>query len=144
MSEFLDNINRRDDSEHPERANAETASGDDVDMSVLTGFAEAQCEGDPDLIVELIDLYLDEFPLQLSAIKDCSMKADAIALKRAAHTLKGSSSNLGVNGVAELCGELELTDLSLSFQQANVLIDRMEQTFARVRPLFLAERQSRI
>jgi HPt (histidine-containing phosphotransfer) domain-containing protein len=144
MSEFFDNNNRYENFAQPDRATAEPLGQNDVDMSVLTGFDEAQCEGEPDLIVELIDLYLDEFPLQLSAMKDCVEKADEIALKRTAHTLKGSSANLGVNGVAELCEELESTDLSASFQPANILIDRMEQTFARVRPLFLAERQGRI
>lgn len=116
---------------------------DDVDMSLLLGFEEAQCEGEPDLIVELIDLYLADVPQQLSAMKDFVLKADEISLKRAAHTLKGSSANLGVNSIAVLCEEIEQTDFSESFQQGNKLFDRLEQAFARVIPIFLAERQSR-
>jgi len=136
MSDFKNEINGTE--------NANRASIDDVDLSVLLGFAEAQCEDEPDLIVELIDLYLADFPRQLSVMKDSVLKADEISLKRAAHTLKGSSANLGVNGVAVLCEEIEEMDSSESFQQSNDLINRLEQTFARVRPIFLAERQGRV
>lgn len=123
---------------------ANRASIDDVDLSVLLGFAEAQCEDEPDLIVELIDLYLNDFAQQLSVMKDGVLNADENSLKRAAHTLKGSSANLGVNGVAALCEKIEKTDSSESFQESNDLICRMEETFARVRPIFLAERQGRV
>ncbi len=136
MSDFKNEINGTE--------NANRVSIDDVDLSVLLGFAEAQCEDEPDLIVELIDLYLADFPQQLSVMKDSVLRADEICLKRAAHTLKGSSANLGVNAITALCEEIEQTDLSESFQQINVFINRLEQTFARVRPLFLAERQGRV
>lgn len=120
------------------------ANRDNVDLSVLLGFEEAQCEGEPDLIVELIDIYLANVPHQLSVMKDCVLKADANSLKRVAHNLKGSSANLGVNSVAALCEEIEQTDFSQSFQESKIFIDLLEQTFARVRPVFLAERQRRV
>ena len=145
MSDFNNEINRvkRERDAPSQSKSAEPASFDDIDMSVLLGFEEAQCEGEPDLIVELIDLYLADVPQQLSAMRDGVLKSDRDSLKRAAHTLKGSSANLGVNAVTVLCEELELTDSSESFQSSNILINRLEQTFARVRPVFLAERQSR-
>lgn len=127
--------------------NGEKASGakfDDVDLSVLTAFEDAQCAGEPDLIVELIDLYLDDAPKQLSAMKDSISRADRIALQRAAHTLKGSSANLGVNRIAALCREIEQTDFGASFRAARDLTNRLERAFARVRAVFLAERQSRV
>lgn len=146
MADFTNDINGTENESdgQSQSENAIPASIDDVDLSVLLGFAEAQCEDEPDLIVELIDLYLADFPQQLSAMKDSILQADEIALKRAAHTLKGSSANLGVNGVAMLCEEIEKTDSSESVQQANVLISQLEQTFARVRPIFLAERERRV
>lgn len=145
MSDFTNKINRvnREDDVQSESSSADWTSLNDVDMSVLTSFEEAQCEGEPDLIVELIDLYLEDVPHQLSAMKDSVLKADEVSLKRAAHTLKGSSANLGVEGVAVICGEIEQTDFGKSIEYVNILIDRLEQTFARVRPIFLAERQSR-
>lgn len=139
MSDFTDEYNRK----QSESENIATASSDDVDISVLLGFEDAQGEGEPDLIVELIDLYLEDVPPQLSAMKDFVLKADAVSLKRAAHNLKGSSANLGAKAVAMLCEELEQTGLSDSLQQSNI-IDRLEQAFTRVCKLFLAERLNRV
>jgi HPt (histidine-containing phosphotransfer) domain-containing protein len=146
MSDIINNINShgREYGKQPESRIADEAVFDDVDLSVLLGFEDAQCEDEPDLIVELIDLYLADFPQQLSVMKDSVSRADEISLKRSAHTLKGSSANLGVNGVAALCREIEETDSSESFQQSNDLINRMEETFARVRLIFSAERQRRV
>lgn len=126
-----------------ESANAERASIEDIDLSVLTSFEEAQCEGEPDLIVELIDLYLSDFPQQLSAMKDCVLNGNQNSLNRCAHNLKGSSANLGVKSIAVLCEELEQSESGESTQKSDI-INRLEQAFARVRSLFLAERQKRI
>jgi len=42
---------------------------DPVDMAVLTSLEDAQSEGNPDLIVELIDLYLKEAARLLTAVQ---------------------------------------------------------------------------
>lgn len=146
MSDFTNDFNGTESAfdAAPQLENMNPVTIDDIDLSVLLGFEEAQGEGEPDLIIELIDLYLDDCPRQLSVMKDSVLKADEISLKRAAHTLKGSSANLGVNSVAGFCAEIEETDVSQSFLESNVLINRLEQTFARVQTIFLAERQSRI
>lgn len=146
MSEFPNNVSfaNRESSAESKSKNTEAGNSDDIDMSVLLGFEDAQGDGEPDLIVELIDLYLEDVPLQLSAMKDFVLKADAVSLKRAAHNIKGSSANLGAKAVAALCEELEQTDLSDSLQQSKIIIDRLEQAFARVHTLFSAERLNRV
>ncbi len=123
---------------------AEQTNVDDVvDLSVLKSFEEAQSEGEPDLIVELIDLYLADAPRQLSVIKDSILNGDQATLKRAVHTLKGSSANLGVKALAALCEEIERTDVGETFRQPDVIINRLEQIFARIRSILLTERESR-
>ncbi len=146
MSDFPDNTDgkKREYNRQSESKVANKTSFDDVDLAVLLGFADMQGEDEPDLIVELIDLYLADFPQQLSIMKDSVSRADEISLKRAAHTLKGSSGNLGINGIAAICQLIEETDSSQSFQNSNELINQMEEIFARVRLIFLAERQGRI
>lgn len=144
MSDFPFNSNESEFDIKSESEVAEAACFEDVDLSVLLGFAGVQGEDEPDLIVELVDLYLADFPRQLSVMKDSILRADESSLKRAAHTLKGSSANLGVNGTALLCEQIEKTDSSEFFQQSNLIIKQLEETFARVRPIFLAERQRRV
>lgn len=145
MSEFTNETNsiEREFNTPPESEVAGEKNFDDVDLSVLLDFEAAQCDGEPDLIVELIDLYLADVPLQLTAIKDSILKADEISFKRAAHNLKGSSANLGVISIARLCEELEQIDFTRSLQKINTYVNHLEQAFARVQQIFLAERQNR-
>lgn len=146
MSDFLNTINyiNRESDLALSGHNTDETDFEIVDMSVLTAFEEVQGKGEPDLIVELIDLYLAEFPKKLSAMKDFVMNNDWDSLKRIAHNLKGSSANLGVNGIAQLCQKIEQTDFSKSLHFSNIFITLLEQTFMRVHQILNAERQSRI
>lgn len=114
---------------------AELETFGDVDLSILNCVEKAQCEGKPDLIVELIGLNLADVPLQLSAIKDFILKADEVYLKRLP-IIKGSSANLGVISIARLCGELQQIDFIQSLQKTSAYVNHLEQAFARVRRFF--------
>ena len=116
---------------------------DGVDISVLTNFEEIQIEGEPDLIVELIELYLEDAPRQMAVMQKALTNIDVLALVRAAHSLRGSSASLGARQMAALCEELEQIGCTDSFQKANLFLLRLEQEFMRVRQAFIAERQRR-
>src|SRR5687767_4508129 len=70
---------------------------DAVDMAALTDLEDAQVEGDPDLVVELIDLYLEDSSDKLAAIREAIAKTDEASLRRATHSLRGSSASLGAH-----------------------------------------------
>jgi HPt (histidine-containing phosphotransfer) domain-containing protein len=124
-------------------AGAEDAPPEAVDLGVLAGLEGLQDEGEPSLVVELIDLYLEEAPRQLASMFEAEASADADALRRAAHSLKGSSASLGAFGAAALCGELEHADCGDSSRGAGELIARLGQELERVRRVFAAERRKR-
>ena len=126
------------------RTSAPDTVSDAVDMAVLTSFEEAQGEGEPDLVVELIDLYLEDTPHRVAAMREAMAKTDGQSLERAAHCLKGSSASLGAGQVAVLCEELEQIARDFSFQAVEVVVTRLEHEFERVRQTFLAERQRRL
>jgi HPt (histidine-containing phosphotransfer) domain-containing protein len=110
-----------------------------VDMTVLAAFEELQEVGEPDLVVELIDLFLQEAPLRIGAIRRAVTDADGLSLKCAAHSLKGSSGTLGVRPLAALCEKLErLADDALS-PEATVLVNRLEEEFVRAHSVLVAE-----
>ena len=126
------------------RTSAPDTVSDAVDMAVLTSFEEAQGEGEPDLVVELIDLYLEDTPHRVAAMREAMAKTDGQSLERAAHCLKGSSASLGAGQVAVLCEELEQIARDFSLQAVEVVVTRLEHEFERVRQTFLAERQRRL
>ena len=114
-----------------------------VDLAALRGFEEIQAEGEPDLVVELIDLYLEDAPRKLAVMLEAAAGADEEFLRRAAHSLKGSSASLGAFGMASLCAELERADCGDSSGRAGALLARLGQELERVREVFAAERLKR-
>ena len=115
-----------------------------IDQTVLFALAQAQEEGEPDLIVELIDLYLEDAPQWVEAIRAAVAQADAASIKRAAHTLKGSSGSVGVRQVAEICKLFEQTDFSIPAASGETLMQLLDREFERARAALLTERDQRI
>ena len=116
--------------------------GDAVDMEVLSSFEALQTDDGSDLIVELIDLYLEDSPLRIASMREASLTTDWLVLKRAAHNLKGSSSNLGVRHVARTCEQIERIDHSSPGVEK--LLQRLECEFAAANEMLLAERHRRL
>jgi HPt (histidine-containing phosphotransfer) domain-containing protein len=68
---------------------------------------ELEQETDYEFVIELIDIFLDETPKQIQAIGTALTAQSLPSLMIAAHTLKGSSLNLGAKHFGELCLKLE-------------------------------------
>jgi HPt (histidine-containing phosphotransfer) domain-containing protein len=124
--------------------NAPGSVSDAVDMTVLASLEEAQPEGEPDLIVALIDLFLEDTPRRLVVMSAMLAARDLPALRRAAHGVKGSSSTLGAQRMARLCEAVEEGSEDNSPEAVGLLLDGLNQEFARVRQAFLTERQRRV
>ena len=114
-----------------------------IDPVVLASLDEAWDEGEADLVVELIDLYLGDAPQWVKAMRTAAAENDATLLKRAAHTLKGSSGSLGVRQVAEVCGMLEL-NCSGSAARVDELLQLLDREFDTARAALAAERLRRL
>ena len=114
-----------------------------IDPAVLASLDEAWEAGEPDLVVELIDLYLGDAPQWVETMRTAAAGADATVLQRAAHTLKGSSGSLGIHQVAEVCRMLELS-CGESAAKADELLQQLDREFAIARAALAAERLRRV
>jgi HPt (histidine-containing phosphotransfer) domain-containing protein len=114
-----------------------------VDMDVLNSFEELQSDDGSDLIVELIDLYLEDAPLRIRAIREAAVRSEWVQLQRAAHNLKGSSSNLGVRHVAEMSAKLEVAAHADSSDGVDALVQLLEYKFAKAHEALATERRKR-
>jgi HPt (histidine-containing phosphotransfer) domain-containing protein len=119
-------------------------TNDAVDLDVLNAFQQLQPDDGSDLIVELIDLYLQDASQRIAEITEASAKGEWATVNRAAHNLRGSSSNLGVRHTAEICGELERADGRLARAAVAELIERLNAELVRASELLIAERQRRL
>ena len=64
-------------------------------------------DNDPQLLRDLVDLFLDECPRLVDEIRVALERKDAKAVQRGAHSLKGSTSNLAAKMASEAALKLE-------------------------------------
>ncbi len=69
-----------------------------------------------DDLKEIIDSFLQLLPGQVDAIESSARMSDAVNMRLHAHTLKGSSSNVGALALSEISHKLE--DLAKAGQTA--------------------------
>lgn len=89
----------------------------------------------------LLDTFLADSEERMRLLKQTFAAGESEALRRAAHSFKGSCSNLGASELAALCCELESLARDERLADAPAMIGRIEREFAIVGILFRAERQ---
>jgi HPt (histidine-containing phosphotransfer) domain-containing protein len=112
-----------------------------VDFSVMASFKDA--DDDSDIVVELIDLFLDDVPQKLERMREAEVLKNVVSVRGVAHGLKGSSASLGADYMATLCNEVESSAGNLSDHDMNTLLTRLDFEFERVRLALSAERYKR-
>lgn len=115
-----------------------------VDVSMLLSLEAAQAEGAPDIIVELIDLYFEDTPRRVAAVRRALEDEDVSALRWAAHGLRGSSASLGARRLAALCDELEGLPGEELTREGAALLTRLVREFDCVWQVFADERSRRL
>ena len=77
------------------------------DEAINVKLVMAQLDGDLSLLKEIVGLFLDDCPKQLSSIRDAIERGSAQDLERAAHAFKGSVGNFGASAAFEVALNLE-------------------------------------
>jgi HPt (histidine-containing phosphotransfer) domain-containing protein len=62
---------------------------------------------DPEFMGELVEMFLTDVTDQLVSLERAIASQDWTSTSRLAHRLRGASSNVGAEGLARLCSELE-------------------------------------
>jgi HPt (histidine-containing phosphotransfer) domain-containing protein len=111
-----------------------------LDQSVLNRLRQLRQPGQPDPVAELIDLFLMDMPKRIQQMDDALARQDANSLRVAAHTLKGSSKNMGAQRLAQICAELEAQSREASFTHAPQLIAAIKMQAAELTLALEAEK----
>lgn len=93
----------------------------------------ALLDGDPDLIITIVDSFLDDCPDYMDAIREAVETGDAEVLKREAHGLKGAAGSLRAQSASEAAEVLEEMGRSDDFAGAEAALDTLEQEIGRLK-----------
>ena len=110
-----------------------------LDRKVISGLRGLQGEDETDIVAELAGMFLDDARQRLSALEEAMLGDDAPAVERLAHTLKGSSANMGGRGMSALCARLEDAGAAGDLSQGFRLLARLKEEFVRVDRAFETE-----
>lgn len=86
----------------------------------------------------LIDTFVQDSTDRISTLRNVIAGVDADLIRRAAHSFKGSSSNIGAPQLAALCFELEKKALGNNLENLVSDLEAIEQEFAQVLVLLRA------
>jgi CheY-like chemotaxis protein/HPt (histidine-containing phosphotransfer) domain-containing protein len=104
-----------------------------LDYAVLEGIRELQMEDEPDVLIDLIGMYLENSQALLGRVRLALNERNYNDLRRSVHSLKGTSSTLGAHRLSNYCNEvLRLVDQNVSFDLLDVWLPRLEVEHARV------------
>jgi CheY-like chemotaxis protein len=83
--------------------------------------------GDVELLVDLVNLFMDDSPNLLSEIKASLQQKDTHRLERAAHTLKGSVANFAAKASSDAALRLEVMGRNGDLTQAEEALSDLER-----------------
>ncbi|HMQ34806.1 MAG TPA: response regulator, partial [Chloroflexaceae bacterium] len=93
----------------PPRGKAAAAGelGGVIDRAALDALQAELGDGQPEVVIEVVDLFLDDLPAQLEALGRSAAAANAVEVHRIAHSIKSSAAIVGARRLAEASEALE-------------------------------------
>ena len=88
--------------------------------------------GDQDLLLQLVDLFLERQADMMSQIRQALSLGDAVTVERAAHTLKGTAGNLCAPEVVLAAGRLEAVGRLGTLHDAPAVYAHLEMEMLRL------------
>ncbi len=98
--------------------------------------------GNNDVLVELIDLFLEDAPTFLENMRQAVIQDAAADLRLAAHSLKSNSAEFGATALCELCRDLEAMGKENELQGATEKVNQAETLYQQVQAALAIIRES--
>ena len=107
-----------------------------LDPSVLDSLRQLNQDGEPDVVKDVLSLFIADAPMRLQAIASAAAAGDAAALQRAAHTLKGAAGTIGALGLQAACRDVEqgakAGDISVGRKSVGAVLAEFERVKAEI------------
>lgn len=101
-----------------------------LDMQVIEELLSFSDDGDAELLLDLIGMFLDDGPTKVQSITEGLNNGDFEQMERAAHSLKGSSGNLGAKQLQDVCEQMQVASRQHQLEAARQLTGEIAAAFA--------------
>ncbi len=91
-------------------------------------------EGDHELLVEILNLFLEDAPRLLTAMHEALDQGNMKVLERSAHSMKGAAGNFSALATAAAAGRLEKSARSGDKESSKAALVALEQTVTHLLP----------
>jgi HPt (histidine-containing phosphotransfer) domain-containing protein len=104
-----------------------------LDLIVLANLRKLEAASGRAIMAQLLASFSTVTPSRFAALRAAIATGDTPAVNMEAHTLKGSSANMGARRMARLCGDLEMLGQTGDLTHAARILAHIEVEFAYVR-----------
>jgi HPt (histidine-containing phosphotransfer) domain-containing protein len=113
----------------PQTPAVEPSNSTAIDSSVLENFQTKMGDDGPEMVGQLITLFLEDTPKLLVELQQQVVKDDADGVRRTAHTLKSNSATFGALKLSALCADLEQQGKAGFIHGAKSIIPEIQEEF---------------
>ena len=103
-----------------------------IDPLVIEHLRQLTVKGEPDVLAEVLELFLQDVPRRIAKLRAAYDAGDAVEVYRTAHSLKGSTGNIGARMLFDVCRQLDDKARTGNLAEAAQLIEALDAEFARV------------
>jgi HPt (histidine-containing phosphotransfer) domain-containing protein len=103
-----------------------------LDRAVTNTLRALTAPGEPDVLAEVLNLFLDEVPGRMIRLRNAWAAGNIEEVHRVAHSLKGSAGNIGARRLYGVCAQLDEKTKSGDLAGAAPLVDALGVEFGKV------------
>jgi HPt (histidine-containing phosphotransfer) domain-containing protein len=112
--------------------NSDAETSLELNESCLAAIRKLEEPGGPDLVAQIISIYLDHAARLLAELRSAASRHDLISIERCAHTLKSNSAQLGAERFADVCSALERVARTVTPESLSDFLVHLDREYARV------------
>lgn len=102
-----------------------------IDPQAIESLRALNPDDNDEFLREIVNIYLEDTPLRIKELDESFVAKDIGKFTRAAHSIKGSSSNLGATIVRNVAEKIEHDSRAAGLEGAHALIAQLKQEYAR-------------
>ena len=104
----------------------------ELNESCLAAIRKLEEPGGPNLVAQIVGIYLDHATRLLAELKSAATRHDLISIERCAHTLRSNSAQLGAERFADICGALERVARTITPESLSDFLIHLDREYERV------------